>query len=524
MATLLADARNDLRRAKDVYLESSQSYDRIVEKADILAKLSEDDADAVPALANSYISDYEAPADSFSALIIAVLQEFSETIRSTASSVSELAFDLDTWMRMQSPRVAIKNRGTIIDAAVDGGGNTGTQTLVLNTLLADGTVNESANIDNVEYTLQQRAQSLAQLGQDIWSVKGTARGEVSEFDGPGSGVVEGSLSSIGPGRTNFFTNPSFDQSFLTGGAGSAKIPGCTITAGDAFIALDRTNVAENRGGNPGSLLITGACTITIDFVALGIALSEILPYILGIRAETDGNADFTLTLASAGAANPLTGTFNIVGATAWDEYLVSPDTANAWRETFDETGRPILTINVTSVASQLWLDDLILDTLPVVGGVPSGIIGGLTTPGLDDTHTSNRRLTVASGVQAFSGGAAGDTVDSIVVGGVELLREAIPFTTDLTTTVGLVRDAINQVPTGPDYSAASSVGNLTLSQRKPVEGTITVVVTVTDNGGGLSVVDADLTGATIGEIADMFARHIGFVPSHDTVATSGWED
>src|SRR5690606_11496545 len=310
--TALVDALADLRNAKEVYKQASQCYDLIRQRADKLAKLTKDEYDAVPALANSFTGAYEAPANDFAALLVSVLQEFGETIRSEASSVAELAFDLDLYMRRQSPRLAFKKRGTIIDAAADDAGNAGTQTLVINSKLPDGTVNESANIDNLEFTLQSRAQSLALLGQDVWNVKGSARSQVSEFDGPGIGVSEGSLTSIGPGRTNFFRNPSFDQSFVSGGAGTTKIPGCVITAGDANVALDRTVYAENRGCNPASLKITGACTITIDFVANGIALSEVLPYVLGIRAKTDANATFTMSLASAGAASPLTGTFVIV--------------------------------------------------------------------------------------------------------------------------------------------------------------------------------------------------------------------
>lgn len=524
MATPLSFARDDLRLTKDIYDQASLAYDQIRAKTDTLAKKTKDEFNAVPAISESFLVAYEAPSDDFSSLFISTLSEFSGETRSDETDVASLLVDLDSYMRAQSPRLAIKSRGTIIDPAVDGGANAGDQTLIINSFNADGTIGESANVDDVRYDILRRGSSLAQLGLDSWEVRGTVRNDFSEFDGPGAGVENSQMSSIGPGRTNFFTNSSFDQSLRTGGAGADKVPGIKITSGDANVSLTRNDVAENRGGNPGALEITGACTLEIDFLALGISLSEIRPFVMGMRAETTGNADFTMTLGSSGAAAPMTGTFNIVGAQAWQNYIVNADTKNGWREVFDETGRPLLIIDVTSVAAILRLDDLILDTLPIVGGLPSGIVSGLTAPGNNDFHESLRRLTVASGTCTFSGGAAGDTIDSVTVDGVELLREPVVFITDLATTVALVVDQILGVPTAPDYDGSNIAGVLTVLQRKPLAGTPVLVSTVTDNGGGLASVDVNLTGGVIGEIADMMARHVGFVVSHDVAASTGWED
>lgn len=524
MGTPLALAQDDLRSLKEIYRGSMDAYDDIRARSDFLAKTTADEFNAVQGLSESYVGDYEAPADTFSSVAVGVLSEFSEEVRTEETDVAGLASDLDDYMRAQTPRDSFKSRGTIIDAAVDAGTNTGDQTLIINTFNSDGTVNESANIDNVLFEIARRGSSLGQLGLDSWQVKGTARGDFSEFDGPGKGLDNGVLSSIGPGRTGDFTNPSFDQTLRTGGAGADKIPGMTITAGDANVTLTRNNIAENRGGNPGALEITGACTLQIDFLALGLSLSEIRPYVMGIRAETTGNADFAMTLGSAGAANPYTGTFNIVGTQAWQNYLVSADTKNGWRDVFDETGRPLLIIDVTSVAAILRLDDLICDTLPIVGGVPTGIVSGLVAPGNFDTHTSNRRLTQGTGTVTFSGGAVGDTFDSITMDGVELLRKAIDFETDLATSVAKVVAAVNAIPTFPDYESSNIAGVQTILQRKPKSGTVTIVSTVTDNGGGLASVDVNMTGGDLGEIVDMFVRHVGFAPSHDAAATAGWGD
>lgn len=58
------------------------------------------------------------------------------------------------------------------------------------------------------------------------------------------------------------------------------------------------------------------------------------------------------------------------------------------------------------------------------------------------------------------------SVDSIKIGGLELLTSAVNFTTDLTTTAALIATAITAGYTLLDYTATSSVANLYISGPK----------------------------------------------------------
>ncbi len=527
MSNTEAEAQVSFRGIKDSYFALSLGYDPVRARNDELAKETEDDNVNVGVQISNITDAYSTLALNISAPLIAVLQMFGTTIRSEASTVTDLLVELGAYLERTSQ--AVKSRGTVIGAAADDVGNTGTQTLYINGKLPDGSVNENAAIDDIEYRPQLLATSLNQLGVELYEIKPSARSEVSEFDGPGIGVEEGTLQSIGPGRSPFFNNASFDQAFRNNAAAAFKIPGVEITAGAANIASTTVaaNIAEDRGGTHRSLEITGPCTFQIDFLANGIALTDVVPFIMGLRAKTTGNTDIDMTLGSVGAATPYTGTINIVGAQPFDEYTIDPDTETAWAEIFDEDGRPILVIDVTAVAGTLHIDDLILDTQDTVGGLPTSLIAGLIRPGRDDVHTQARTLTVGAGTFTLSGGAAGDTVDSILIDGIELLRESIPFTTDLETTVGLVVDHINTMPTAPDYEATNDVaaGEFTVKQRKPVEGALTAAITVTDNGGLLvGTPPADLSGASIGEIQDFVVRHAGVALPHEAAATAGYED
>lgn len=527
MSNTEAEAQVSLRGMKNSYGALSVGYDAVRARNDELAKETEDDNVNVGVQITNITDVYSSMALNVSAPLVAALQMFGTTIRSEASSVTDLLVELAIYLDRTSQNV--KSRKTIIGAAVDDGGNTGTQTLHINTKLPDGSVNENAAIDDIEYRPQLLATSLNQLGVDLYEIKPAARSEVSEFDGPGIGVEEGTLQSIGPGRSSFFNNASFDQAFRNNAAAEFKIPGIEITAGPSNIAqaTAAADIAEDRGGTHRSLEITGLCTFQIDFLANGIALTDVVPFIQGLRAKTTGNTTIVMKLGSVGAATPYTGSIVIAGAQPFLEYIIDTDTETAWAEIFDEDGRPILEIDVTALVGTLHIDDLILGTLDTVGGLPTSLVSGITRPGRDDLHTQARTLTVGTAQFNLAGGAAGDTVDSVIINGVELLRTPIIWAVSLENTVGLVVAHLNTMPTAPDYSGTNDVGagDFTVKQRKPVEGSFTVSITVTDNGGGLvGTPPANLSGASIGEIQDFLVRHAGVALPHDAAASAGYED
>lgn len=525
MANTEAEAQVSLRGMKNSYGALSVGYDAVRARNDELAKETEDDNVNVGVQITNITDVYSSMALNVSAPLVAALQMFGTTIRSEASSVTDLLVELAIYLDRTSQNV--KSRGTAIGAAANDGGNTGTQKLFINSKLPDGSVNENAAIDDIEYRPQLLATSLNQLGVDLYEIKPSARSDVSEFDGPGIGVEEGTLQSIGPGRSPFFNNASFDQAFRNNAAAEFKIPGIEITSNPSNIASSTAEVAEDRGGTHRSLEITGVCTFQIDFLANGIALTDVVPFIMGLRAKSGGNTTIVMTLGSAGAATPYTDSLGIVGVVDWLEYIADPDTETAWAENFDEDGRPILVIDVTAIVGTLFIDDLIISTQDTVGGLPTSLISGITRPGRDDLHTQARTLTVGTAQFTLAGGAAGDTIDSVIVDGVNLLRTPIIWAVSLENTVGLVVAHLNTMPTAPDYSGTNDVGagDFTVKQRKPVEGSFAVSIGVTDNGGGLTgTPPANLSGASIGDIQDFLVRHAGVALPHDAAASAGYED
>jgi hypothetical protein len=67
----------------------------------------------------------------------------------------------------------------------------------------------------------------------------------------------------------------------------------------------------------------------------------------------------------------------------------------------------------------------------------------------------------ATGTITYAGAAG--SIDTITVGGVEILGGSVPFTTDLATTVALAAAAVNNNPKNFHYTAKSAAGVLTLT-------------------------------------------------------------
>ena len=533
MTLAFQSAFDDLRRVKNVYQKLNRTYDGLSSLTETSGLAMKDPsfltAPAIDDVRLSYATLSAVFSNSFSNVMLG----FRKSIRTSAFGVEDLLIALLEYMDRNALRV--QSRGTVIEAAVNPAVpsvNTGTQKLFQNTKTAEDWVDESVSVETLIYRLNRPAANLASRGRDLYDVESSARSGESEFDGGGVGAPDGSILSIPPGRSIFFSNASFDESF--NGSGVAKIPGVTILSGDGNIAHSTSvsDIAENRGGaQQGALLITGACEFEIDFILNGQNLPSLAggqPIIFGIRADVSSAATFTLKLDSANTAgaDEYKETFVVGSLAAYTEYVVDPDTKNGWPEIFDVDNRAKLTITVASVTGTLKLDDLILDILETNGhgGLHAGIVAGITTPAKDDTHTSIRRASANFGSVEVTGGS-GD-ITALTVDGVSIISNTVSFDSDAATTAILLMEEINETRSDPNYLAyiaAAAPAKVLIYQTKPDPDTVgnTLVVNAT---GSLATTDVNLTAGDLGTINDLCVRHLGFSLPNAASATAGLAD
>lgn len=99
----------------------------------------------------------------------------------------------------------------------------------------------------------------------------------------------------------------------------------------------------------------------------------------------------------------------------------------------------------------------------------------------------------AEGSVQLTGGASG-SVDSITVGGVELLASAVAFNTSLNQTASDVADAINANVTVPNFNASAATDTVTITAVDPGVDTSAVVSSATT----ITTTDVNMGGVTAG--------------------------
>lgn len=526
MANALADAQNNLRNFGYTYQGVRENDERLRARTRELSREAENDTNGEVTPAGVLIEDdHTRMNSSLDSSLLSVMRTFDNHL-SLANNLgrNEYLAKLFEKNSAQNDDVQVKSRGTKFGAA-SAGVNTGDSVLLMCSKDANDDVIESATIELLTFKALAASIDKPGLGQEVWSVQGAGNSSQSEFTAGGKGVKIGGLNATGGGRSSILDNASFDLPF--NGTGVAKIQSWDILSGDDKIAFDTNNIAQDRGESHGALAITGDCEFQFNFRTQGKSISYLASYVAGLFAKTTAfTGDLVITFGSAGSL--YTATINFAASTvAYALHTLDPDDSLSWRQNFDTDGNPVLNIVVTNyVGGTLYLDDMVAEALVAIGGRPAVIVSGTTATVKNDSHTQECTLTVnTAGDTTLSGGAAGDTIDSIIVAGTEILPEVVTFITDLNTTVDLVVTAINSVRTFPNYIASNGgAGKVTITQEVPVEGAFVVTTLVTDNGGGLAKVDTNLSGSLIGTLQDSLVRRSGQYLPHKAAASSGWED
>lgn len=513
MAETLAEARDDLLLWAKIYGNTRQQYAEQKALAHDLRRLTDDEEALVPGRAEAQKRTFATMRKPLNDTLRAILREFN-----TFTGLSGYP-DRTTAMRrlyqyMEDNSIEIKKRTVGFSAAV-GGSNVGDSAFRYATTDRFGNALETSLIDTFTWVAQNSAPNLAGIGRENWTCFGTGRGAYPELEADGTGVTAQTGIPVAPGIAPLVKNASFDQAF--NGTGTDKIPGWDIISGETNIARNTTEVAIDRGAtNAASLEITGNCKLRFNFRKHAKTLLQTVPYVMGILWKADAAAG-TLTLRWGTVGGSV---YTVAVATSNSGFNVLLATDAEWLDQVNSDGEPVLEIEVSAYASgSIYLDDIIFDSIPYVGGTPQAIVSGVTPTVKDDSHTLVTSLDVGTGSVQLTGGASG-SVDSVTVDGVELLSQAVNFNTSLNQTASDLADEINDNITNPNYEAEAVTDTVTISQIVPVEGTLTVTSTATT----ITTSDTDVTGATFGTTQDALVRKTGEQLRAAASATSGWED
>jgi hypothetical protein len=521
MASLLADAQRNLTNWKNVYQSVRLNHEFLEASAQPLGREGEKDENgSVNPSAVLIVRDHARMNSSLDASMLAVLRTFSSELQTPNDEQRDpLLARLREYMSTHQQNKKVKSRGTVYDSPVAGGSNVGNAVLYVCSKDANDQTIESATIELLTFTALGASADKSGLGLESYSIRGEGKSTRSEFSAGGRGTVLSGHTAIGPGRSGLIGNASFDLPFR--GTGVNKIPGWDIESGEANIARNTANIAEDRGSaNHASLLITGNTKFRFYFRKQGIPLSYIAPIMGGVRWLANGaNGNVSVRIGSSGNID-----YEVSVATSnqssFQNLTLDPDDLNAWRRNYDTDGNPFLEIEVSGyVSGNIYLDDAFCDYLDFIGGRYVRVVSGVVPVIRGDSFTQNCSLTVGSGGVLLDSGASG-SVNSITVNGVEQLTQPIPFTSSLETTAELVAEDINSHRTFPNYVATAVAGNISLKQEVPVEGTFVVEADTTT----IATTEIDVTGASLGEKQDAIVRRTGNYLPHGTVADSGWGD
>lgn len=520
------------RKLKDGYKSAETEFDRQRAKAfDLAIQVAGQDENFVLAAAAGQILDtFGKVGSSFDSALLGILYLFASNVIKTSSSDRDvLIARLAKWMRENSK--VIKSRGTVYDAIDQDpdGTKVGSQVLAICSVMADGTKNESATIEDLIFECENSATTRRGLGSENYKVSGDGIDGISEFQGGGRGIADTRVRAYGPGADSIVKNSSFDNAFQ--GSGENKIPGgWQIVSGDDKVerATGTTDIAQDRGSNHAALKISGDCVLRYYFRRNGISLNRVRPYACAFRGKISGSPTFDLDIAigSNGATYSLDASYTQANfTTSYADKQLNSDRRNAWADAFDEDGDPYIEIAISSstfTSAFLYLDDFSLKEMLQVGGRYVAIQSGLTTAVKGDKMSQRCRLTQGEGFVNLTAGGSG-SVDTLTVAGLALIDAAEPFDTDLPTTAINLKDSINKKITYPNYIAeidAAVNTKVLIREEKPTGSTLAVAVTTTT----ITHAESDVTGGVIGEIADFIVRRTGLHLPHNSSPTTGYED
>jgi hypothetical protein len=522
MSMTIEKARNDLLAWAAVYIVLRKHHEEMRYRSNLVSRNTFDETARVQQGAQAIENQHKLMPQSALLLLQAALTEFGPFIGSSATDTAILLAALYTYMLANS--IEIKSRGTVYGAAADNGGNAGNQTLLICSKNSADQVVESATIEALTFKCVQQAGSREQLGQEVYEVLGQGRGLYSELRGNGRGIVGDTIIGFEPGVTGLLDNASFDDAFS--GSGTDKIPGWLFISGETNVARTTASYARDRGsGNHASLVATGNFVLRFYFRTRGKTLTDLLPYVAGLRWRADGaNGNVAFGFGSNNTLVYSSGNIATSNQSTFQDARINTDRDEAWQSDFNTDGNPYFEIQVNGyVSGNIWIDDALAAEMLQVGGRFLCIASGVTPPiaGDDpDLHTQECTLDVGLGSVELTGGAAG-SINTITAGGVTLLPAAIPFNTTLAQTAQDAVDAMNaHQPTYPEYVMARSGDTIQIRQVVPVEGTVVVASTVTT----ITKTDTNITGASLGTTQDAIVRRTGGYLPHAASATSGWED
>lgn len=447
----------------------------------------------------------------------AILEMFGPTLNLAPSAVT--IDDVAEYLADNS--LTVESRGVAYGTAADGGSNVGDQTLIVASKDANDDIIEDVTIETLTFECTGVPTTNAQKGSAQFSVDGEGNANRSGGDAEGTGFGSGTVEALMPGSNQYaLRNASFDQGFV--GSDEFKVPSWEFISGEdnAAADADEADIAFYRSASQNqSLLITGNCKLRFYFRDNNIPLSRLAPYIGGVFYKGAGASAATLTIragsrsAAGSDSTPYTASTTVNDTSGAFELLnLDPDVDDAWAEVFDAYSNPFFEIEISSYSSTVWIDDAFFKQMNNIGGRFMEIVSGTTPPVIGtDVHTHACTLTVnTAGKVVLDSGASG-SVDSITVGGVELLRNAIPFNSTLADTAQDIVDEINdhENVTFPEYRAERDGAEVDIFQVVPVEGTIDVTSSATT----ISTTDTNLSGAQCGKLQDALIRHgLGYLP------------
>jgi len=120
-------------------------------------------------------------------------------------------------------------------------------------------------------------------------------------------------------------------------------------------------------------------------------------------------------------------------------------------------------------------------------------------------HTAEVR---ATGTITLSGSAGSCT--AVTVDGFALIDETVPFTTDLTTTAALLRDAINEYTNNGGWFASASGAVVTVMAPPGLGTAANGLVLDSTCGGGLTGTDVNI-GSAVAGVGSVNGLHFGTV-------------
>ena len=268
-------------------------------------------------------------------------------------------------------------RGFTYGAASMSGSNTGNGTIVRCTIDAFGNNRENAwsETKTAECTTDQN--SGARRHEEVWTVKGTNRGN-DGLDVQGSGgiwAVPTRHAGTSSANGSLLSNSSF-QSYSSSATNVftnwTKVSGTNPTQ-------DTTNFYRDFAGDPDAgahSMILGATVLLSQKISVRrLRMSRGIPYYLSVMYNRAiGSGDLTLKLKLGSQ----TVTVVIAAQTGWNE-LKLPLDANSYLQNFNEDELDVA-LEVSSYTSgTVLVDDMILCPMTDVGGTFMAVRGG-TTP------------------------------------------------------------------------------------------------------------------------------------------------